>query len=315
MTYSWRRLANADATGVDTPVGRSSHSLNIIGDRAYIFSGEREPRKPIDARLHIFDLVSQRWAGAVEPLAATAPAPRVGHATATLGDCIYLFGGRGGPEMSPMEAELFSFDTTSDTWTKLQVNGDIPAPRSYHSMTASEHHVYLFGGCLEEGRANDFYRFSPETFTWERLPSNPDLVARGGAGLAYLGDQVIVYGGFNGTELNDIWAFNTKNSTWERIILREQSDAPCPRSVAGFVALPAIGKVVTFMGEKGPSPTGHAGAGRYAKDVWILDIHSNATATWMHIPPADPSQLDAPTPRGWMTDAPWRGESIIMHGG
>ncbi|KAK4032490.1 hypothetical protein C8A01DRAFT_41073 [Parachaetomium inaequale] len=74
------------------------------------------------------------------------PAPRVGHATAVIGHRIFLFGGRGGPDMSPLDegGRVWVFDTRTHLWSFLDplpaaanLPASHPAPRSYHSAVAT----------------------------------------------------------------------------------------------------------------------------------------------------------------------------------
>lgn len=76
------------------------------------------------------------------------PEPRVGHATAVIGSRIFLFGGRGGPDMKPLEeaGRVWVFDTRTRAWSHLDpapaVKGGAitihPAARSYHCATATD---------------------------------------------------------------------------------------------------------------------------------------------------------------------------------
>ncbi|KAJ3218236.1 hypothetical protein HDU67_006345 [Dinochytrium kinnereticum] len=298
--------------------GRSSHSVSVIGNTAYIFSGELLPRVPVDNKLEAFDLSNKAWLKAFESpagdLAAASPSPRVGHGTATLGDTIYLFGGRGGPEMAPLEPTLFAFNGDKQRWGTVDAKGRIPAARSFHSMTASKDHVYLFGGCPESGRLNDFYRFDPATNSWTELPSHPDISVRGGPGLAALGDRIILFGGFNGTELDDLWIYDIASNRWEAGVWSTDSVKPIARSVFGFVPLDALGKIAVFYGECDPSAQGHSGAGKYLDDVLLLSFDEEGRACFTPVE-VDSPVGEKPTPRGWVAAAPWMGTNIAMFGG
>ncbi|KID98954.1 kelch domain-containing protein, partial [Metarhizium majus ARSEF 297] len=82
------------------------------------------------------------------PRLGDVPAARVGHATAVIGSRIFLFGGRGGPDMKPLEeaGRVWVYDTRSHAWSHLDpvpaVKGGAiipqPSPRSYHCATASD---------------------------------------------------------------------------------------------------------------------------------------------------------------------------------
>jgi len=82
----------------DAPLPRSSHSLTVVGGRAYCFGGENQPRVPIGSDVHVYDLQSGVWS--TSETAAGSPSPRVGHTAVAAGlDKIYVFGGRCGIDM------------------------------------------------------------------------------------------------------------------------------------------------------------------------------------------------------------------------
>jgi hypothetical protein len=54
MRLSWTRVP---LSGVKSPIlDRSSHSLAVVGNKAYLFGGENVPRTPVDDELYIIDL-------------------------------------------------------------------------------------------------------------------------------------------------------------------------------------------------------------------------------------------------------------------
>ncbi|KAL1867548.1 hypothetical protein VTK73DRAFT_4100 [Phialemonium thermophilum] len=158
------------------PLPRSSHSIDVVAGTAYIFGGELNPRQPVDNDVHAVTLPvssapadyyaikarSENTASGIarEGKAAEGddvPAPRVGHATAVLGSRIFLFGGRGGPDMQPLEerGRVWIFDTRTHVWSHLDpalpavppgtLAGDegeptprYPEARSYHAATATD---------------------------------------------------------------------------------------------------------------------------------------------------------------------------------
>ena len=83
----------------------------------------------------------------------TAPLPRVGSASATVGDTIYFFSGRGGPEMAPVNEDgaVWALSTKSGQWTLLRpASSTYPEARSYHT-TASDGKdiIYVHAGCQD----------------------------------------------------------------------------------------------------------------------------------------------------------------------
>lgn len=132
-------------------LSRSSHSLSIIKSKAYIFGGEEKPREPVDNHLHVFTLPLSEH-GEVDyqviPAKSTTehgdvPSPRVGHVASIVDDRIYVFGGRGGTEMQPLEesGRVWVFDSKLNLWSYLDPTRDSPYPeaRSYHASTSTAH--------------------------------------------------------------------------------------------------------------------------------------------------------------------------------
>lgn len=59
------------------------------------------------------------------------PAPRMNHSTVQNDNCVLVFGGRSSP-MKPFN-DLYSFDTKSSHWTRLEPTGQCPSPRWSHT--------------------------------------------------------------------------------------------------------------------------------------------------------------------------------------
>lgn len=166
-------------------------------------------------------------AGPEPPVLADVPAPRVGHATAVVGSRIFMFGGRGGPDMAPLDeaGRVWVFDTRDHTWSFLDpapaVKGGAiiphPAPRSYHCTTATD-------------RPRDFAQPRPKKpETWQQwalgdtsktgIPQAPIV---GNVAEEAVDEETDGYGTFfihagclaNGDRTNDIWAFNIRDRTW-----------------------------------------------------------------------------------------------------
>ena len=132
------------------PLPRSSHSISVIAGRAYIFGGEITPREPVDNDMHVITLPSGSVSSAdykkilakPEIAGGEVPEKRVGHTAGVIGERIFIFGGRGGKDMKPLQenGRVWVYDTRSDAWTYLDPMPGTPYPeaRSYHSSVAIE---------------------------------------------------------------------------------------------------------------------------------------------------------------------------------
>ncbi|KHN96610.1 Kelch-type beta propeller [Metarhizium album ARSEF 1941] len=196
------------------------------------------------------------------------PPPRVGHATAVIGSRIFLFGGRGGPDMKPLEeaGRVWVYDTRSHAWSHLDpepaVRGGAivpqPSPRSFHCATATD-------------RPRDFPSVPPASAepatprTWRQwalgdtsrtgIPQDPVV--------GYVAEQAVDeesdgYGTFfvhagclaGGDRTSDLWAFDVRTRTWT-----ELPAAPGP-SRSGTAICISKSRLFRFGGYDGESELG-----------------------------------------------------------
>nr|POE77513.1 protein ral2 [Quercus suber] len=76
------------------------------------------------------------------------PHPLVGATTTILGDKLYVFGGRRLSRTKPqLTSNLYELDLIQRHWTKLDVSGDVPSPRYFHSIcTLGDTKLVCYGG-------------------------------------------------------------------------------------------------------------------------------------------------------------------------
>jgi hypothetical protein len=341
---SWKKLAATAA------IQRSSQTLAVIADKAYIYGGELRPREPVDSDVYAFRLDPGRSfdlslpyhpspacpvsrlmyrAGTpntrVSPISLSTsfkPQPRVGAASTALNGKLYIFSGRGGGAMAPIE-ELGSFwvlDPSSNSWSQLTPKDPVapfPAGRSYHAVTNDgDDTIFLHAGCPEKGRLSDLWAFCVSARQWQELLPAPDP-PRGGTSIAYAEAKLFRMNGFDGrTEQGGaLDIFDRANSSWSTVTYKADGvSGPAPRSVSCLLPVKVEGRwtLLTIFGERDPSSLGHQGAGKMLADSWIFDIE---TEVWKEL------QIDGdgrPAARGWfdadVVDDDTRG-CIVVHGG
>ncbi|KAF6153784.1 hypothetical protein GIB67_001017 [Kingdonia uniflora] len=289
------------------PGARSSHAITVVGQNAYVFGGEHTPRVPVDNKLHVLNLESLTWS--VADATGDIPPPRVGVTMAAVGHTIYVFGGRDAAHNELNE--LYSFSTCTNKWTLLS-SGDGPANRSYHSMTADDDCLYVFGGCGVDGRLNDLWAFDANNQMWVRFPSPGEKCrGRGGPGLAVSGGKIWVVYGFGGEELDDVHCFDPITGEWTQV--ETTGEKPTPRSVFSTVGIE--GYIFIHGGEVDPSDLGHLGAGKFAREVFALDTETRVWKRWE-------DDLDSgdhhPGARGWCAFSGAQGDEkkgLLVYGG
>ena len=281
----------------------------MIGDTLYVFSGENIPRVPIDNDVYALSLTSPRWTRATPH--PPCPSPRVGHAATVLDSTLYVHAGRTGAQFADQTlSDFWSFSPATSSWTLLTPTGPAPPPLSYHALTSSPTHVYLFGGCLApEGRSNALWSYSPTTSTWASLsvndPSGP--AACGGVTAVYVEGRVHVLFGYNGKEeLTQHFTFDLATSTWAAV--KATGHLPAARSVTDAVHLAGLNCLWAWGGEFTPSAQGHDGAGLYHSGQGLLfDLTSHE---WKK------AEGEGPAARGWFNScAGADGRSVVVFGG
>lgn len=295
-----------------TPIPRSSHTLSIVGRQLYIFGGELQPRQPVSNAVDTLSLPLSSDANleheSIEAKAVdggdAVPPARVGHTAATARDCIFVFGGRGGAEMTalPENGRLWVFDTKQRSWQYLDPppNTDYPPPRSYHASTSTDDAVIVHAGCSSDGgRLVDTWAFYLDEGRWRQLADAPGP-ARGGTSLTYGQGKVWRFGGFDGkTELGGQLDFmempsKTRSETTPSALVKSEwnsipfdfstkeahsNTVPPNRSLAAFQHVTmGLGRdyLLLALGEGDPSSIGHAGAGKFWQDVWCYQLPASS---------------------------------------
>jgi Galactose oxidase, central domain len=202
--------------------------------RVFLYGGELKPRSPVDAdptargSVHSLNLSGAKesvavsgdlkWSSASSPThtAASAPDPRVGAASVTIGEYLYVWGGRGGVNMSPLPGSqagiwrcFLGAEDAAPNWERIGATNEQDAPqiRSYHAMTkhgvchfpdqvvlsscstvslylaCPQNTIYVHAGCPEKGRISELHAFDLTTKGWTALASAPEP-GRGGTVLA-----------------------------------------------------------------------------------------------------------------------------------
>ncbi|CAI5965720.1 unnamed protein product [Closterium sp. NIES-64] len=334
VTGQWRLLT----TGDKSPPGRSYHTMAADPHRCqiYIFGGcdphthtlKHHSPLPHD---HPSLPRSYHTMGETNPQRAQ----------------IYIFSGCGTTfTLTPILSNTTPHSLTTIPFLPRSYHTMAAADPQIH-IFADPHRaqIYIFGGCGTTGRFNDLWAYPvapSHTNTWRQLPSPPPssgCVPRGGPGLAVAGDAVWVLFGFSGEhELGDVHRFDLGKETWEEVGFPAAAGAetagsgeatkgdevegsavkPIPRSVFGAVtvSLPAVNEsackeyIVVYGGEVDPSDLGHLGAGKFSKDLFLLDVEERK---WLR-PASLVSSGGDPGARGWFPVAPLAA-GMVVYGG
>ncbi|ROV96323.1 hypothetical protein VMCG_07666 [Cytospora schulzeri] len=165
------------------------------------------------------------------------PSPRVGHATAVIGNRIFLFGGRGGPDLAPLEeyGRVWVFDTKTHLWSYLDPL--LPAAELLSPAFADKRHHYPSARSghaaagVEQPRDFETRRKASTWAEWAQgdssvmgTPQRPIVgnVANNsrdedddgyGTFIVHSGDVAEEQGG----RANDTWAFDVRSRVWQEL--------------------------------------------------------------------------------------------------
>ncbi|KAI9371968.1 hypothetical protein BJX61DRAFT_534365 [Aspergillus egyptiacus] len=107
------------------------------------------------------------------------PPPLVGATTTTLGDKLYVFGGRVLSKHRPhLTSDIYELDLIRRHWTRIEATGDVPRPRYFHSVCGlGDNKLVCYGEPGSSGQESqpevvvmsDIHIFDVPTRTWTRV--------------------------------------------------------------------------------------------------------------------------------------------------
>jgi hypothetical protein len=131
-------------------------------------------------------------------------------------------------------------------WEKPEMTGDVPSPRSAHSLTCvkgeERSKAVMFGGCsygIPAGPNSDLYELDIETKNWRELPnSGVGPCARSDHTATRISDhEVLIFGGFGAKQRqSDAWILNTKTYKWSKAPIESTLESKAPSARGGHSA-------------------------------------------------------------------------------
>lgn len=178
------------------------------------------------------------------------PSTRQSFGSAMVDGMLYLLGGISGSDGRTNSVERFHLATKS--WEKVQVNGDIPSPRTGHSCIVAQNRLWIYGGEGDSHGMNardcfgDLYTLDLTTHTWKRMhvmssSRNESMkmvflpAPRRGHSALYdqKRSQMIVFGGIgpdrvfgNDVFFNDVQILDLEHVSWHEMEIKGTSPSP-----------------------------------------------------------------------------------------
>jgi len=257
---------------------------------------------------------SRRWSKLATT--GTGPSERSRPAVAAIGNEILVFGG-GFDEFASGEFEFYNdlhvLDTRKARWRRLQVSGEVPAPRAFagHAALGQRGLVVFGGGTFASDQSvnsyGDLWFFSISNGRWTRLSDEP-----AGPGKRFdpkvwvSGERVYVFGGLTPeyTVTNELWAFDLRERKWSVVTAHGAPGSPPARAVARGPDRDYEGKLYFYGGEGGPDTNFQIFA-----DTWAYDIRARK---WRNLTPSGSDQLEPPRNHNSVVRV---GHELLIYGG
>jgi hypothetical protein len=93
---------------------------------------------------------------AVPNASGPAPSPRHSHASIVIGTKIYIYGGSNGTQVFD---DVYSFDTATNTWEKVNPEGTVAPGRTRTDIALWKNELLVFGGQGNSGNLADLWGF------------------------------------------------------------------------------------------------------------------------------------------------------------
>uniref|UniRef100_A0A667ZIU7 Host cell factor 1 n=1 Tax=Myripristis murdjan TaxID=586833 RepID=A0A667ZIU7_9TELE len=151
--WEWKRLKAKAPKNGPPPCPRLGHSFSLIGNRCYLFGGlandSEDPKNNIPRYLNDLYTLELRPGSSVvgweiPVTVGSPPPPRESHTAVTSqrSNTLIVYGGMSGCRLG----DLWTLCIDSLTWSKPNISGTAPLPRSLHSATTINNKMYVFGG-------------------------------------------------------------------------------------------------------------------------------------------------------------------------
>jgi len=192
--WEWKKLKPKPPRNAPPPCPRLGHSFTLIGNKVFLFGGlandSEDPKNNIPRYLNDLYTLEIRpnsnimqWD--IPSCYGQAPPPRESHSATACTDKdgtnprLIIYGGMSGCRL----ADLWILHIDTMTWSKPQLAGIPPLPRSLHSATMIGSRMFVFGGWVplvmddvkvathekEWKCTNTLASLNMETMAWESL--------------------------------------------------------------------------------------------------------------------------------------------------
>ncbi|KAJ0172462.1 hypothetical protein K1T71_011601 [Dendrolimus kikuchii] len=244
--WEWKRLKPLPPKQGLPPCPRLGHSFTLLNGKVYLFGGlaneSDDPKNNIPRYLNdLYTLElypnSSMTVWDIPLTYGQSPPPRESHSGVAYTDkntgksSLIIYGGMSGSRLG----DLWVLDVESMSWSRPEVGGPPPLPRSLHTATVIGHHMYVYGGWVP--LVPDESKLATHEKEWKCT--------------------------------NTLASLNLENMTWDNIAL-DKFEECVPRARAGHSAVAIQTRLYIWSGRDGYRKTWNNQI--CCKDLWYLEV-------------------------------------------
>lgn len=143
------------------PFQRYGHTAVAYDNKVYVWGGRNDENAC--NILYCFDIRTLRWSK--PEVQGNIPQARDGHTACIVNNKMFIFGGFE-DDIDQFTCMVYSLNFDTMTWNYIQTFGDPPSYRDFHSATAINDKMYIFGG---RGDRHSPYHSQEEIYTTEMV--------------------------------------------------------------------------------------------------------------------------------------------------
>lgn len=244
--WEWKRLKPLPPKQGPPPCPRLGHSFTLLNGKVYLFGGlaneSDDPKNNIPRYLNdLYTLElypnSSMTVWDIPLTFGQLPPPRESHSGVAYTDrnsgksSLIIYGGMSGSRLG----DLWILDVDSMSWSRPEVGGPPPLPRSLHTATVIGHHMYVYGGWVP--LVPDESKLATHEKEWKCT--------------------------------NSLASLNLESMTWDNIAL-DKFEECVPRARAGHSAVAIQTRLYIWSGRDGYRKTWNNQI--CCKDLWYLEV-------------------------------------------
>ena len=201
------------------------------------------------------------------------PSPRSGHRCVTDGMYLYVFGGFNPNATEKLFSEIWCFNLSLQTWTKIDTSGPSPPCVASSTLVLHRRNIIVFGGSgypFGMQNSNRTYICDLRAKKWQEINSDLNLnspsASYGQSAVIGPDNCMYVFGGTKGLEYNnDLHKMSLESFSWEHIRCER---APLPRYRHEAVGIDGGFLVIGGYGLHGACALDKVSVFKYEHNVW-----------------------------------------------